>query len=989
MKVVLRRAIIIILLLILAGLLALLWISVRPLPLGFLINANENKLDIEGHRLEYSNLALFFDSGFGVSAKGVNFLAKDAPQPMVLDELEVRLRTAALLHGQVLPEIIIARGLKLDAALNREKATIGGIVINSSKGQDTPATDFIALLNNVDQNSALTNYLNALQEFRVEKAQILFHDQIEAQDWQADKLRVHLEKKAQGGFEFTIKLALQRGLDHVPVEFGFTHEKGAPSAAMHAKIAVPNLKMLAGYVPAGLADALTSPIILKVSTVLGEGNTFSAPAFRVTCSQGILHLPTVFSSDLDFAAIDLNGAYDFSAAGSLTIDSVRFQDRLGFEITAAGKLSSLRANPFLDASINLSPTTIDHIAHYLPDAAASQLSHWLSSNLNLATVRLARMEMSGPLADFPFPEDKPGTKFHAAFEFDNLEVVYQNAFQPGRELAGTFEMNRGLISIRSPAGKIGGQQVSNLLVTIGDVMKHGEAPVLSVSGEAAGDASDALATFVQPLAKNSRLPELQGKQTAQVKLSIPLAGKSGGLVFSVLSNIRQARVHIPDTPFTFESELLTVNSTDKETTITSDGLLNNRPTSLSIRETTSSFGENTAISLKTEINKEFCEAYIPKGYLQLDGTAKSTLALQKRSGRDDSYAYELSIDFLQAGTSVPALKWGKAAGAPASFSATGVLFLDKKALDVGKLSLTAPQMNIGASGRVLVDKPELSEITVSPLIIGGTDLSLRYSAGKTVMTGRRLDYKALAMKQEDAAGKPLPDLDVALNIDEVTLNQGLLRKITGGAKSAGGAWKALDFRAKTPGQGDARIYLDAQGFKASSSDAGALLKVLSLSSDLRGGNFEGNMSPSPGKKLDLKDAHGSFTITNVRILKSPLLFKILSFFSLEKWLSSEEGAVFQEIGASYNIKGSIFEIEESHLTSPLLTIYLSGTLDMLKNDMNLKGKAVPLRSAGTLTENIPLLGKGISAVQRRLLGANFTVKGPTGNPDVSFLTLPF
>lgn len=988
---ILRQAVILFLFLFLAGLVFLLGISIKPLPLGFLLGANENKFDFGGNELRYSTLALFFDAGFGVTAESVTFLAKNAKKPAVLDELEVRFHTLPLFHLRLLPRVITARGLKLDAELSTEGFTAGGMRISpaGNKEQEEPAADLISLLNNADEGSPAAAYLNALEEFRVEKARIVFHDKIRAQDWQADKLRVHLGRSIQGSLELKITLGLAREGAHLPMQFDFIHEKNAQSAALRAKISVPNLKLLAGYVPAALAEGLTCPTVFKVRTVLGAGNKLAPPQFSAACREGALHLPAVFSRDLEFAALEFAGDYDFSANGTLTIPSFKFQDRQGFTVNANAKLSSLSAIPFIEAAVSLSPVSIDHLAHYLPDSAAPALSRWLDANLNLADIREAKVELSGPLAEFPFGEDNPGTKFHAAFQFDNLEVVYLSTFPPGRGLSGTFAMDRGIISIRSPAGKISNQQVSELAVTIGDLMKRGQAPLLTVKGQAAGDAADALSAFVRPLAKNSRLPEIQGTQTAQVNLAVPLAGKSNGLTFSVQSGIRQTKIRLPDTPFTFESDLLTVNSTDRETTIQSNGRLNNRPTTLSIRESTAKFGENTVIDVETEIGKELCDAFIPKRYLALDGTAKSAVALRKRSGAEDSYTYELNVDFLKADTDIPVLKWTKRAGTPGSLRANGVFSAATEVLEISKLALTGPAMNIGASGRVLINQPQLSELSVSPLVVGETDISVRYAKGKTAVTGRKLDYKALTAKEDNEPSAELPALDLSVNIDDVKMNHGNLRQAAGTVKTDAGSFTALDFSAKAPAHGDARLYIESGVLKGTSTNAGAVLKVLGLSGDIRGGTFTGSLSSPRSKRIDIKDAEGSFSIRDVRVLRSPVLFKILSYFSLEKWLSSKEGAIFSEVGVTYALKNSMLEIKEANLSSPLLTIYFSGTINTLKGEMDLKGKAVPLRSAGEFTENIPLVGKGVSAIQKRLLGANFTVKGPNNNPDVSFLTLPF
>jgi len=972
-------------------LLLLLALSRNPLDITPFIAKQASKLDLGGCRLDFAKVELLFEHGLNIQVKDAALFSNHTHRLTRIDELKIRLHGPSLLQLKIRPAYISAHGAAVSAELGPEGFFVAGQPLGRQSTPGKSAADIISVLNSIHRaESPLGEFISALAGLQLETSQIIFYDRIHSAEWHADKIRVAFSS-TDARLRLAIHTNLRRKTEFVPIEIRFTHAAGSDQAQIDAKFTLSGLTMLAGYVPRAVAESLTTKALLKLSTAIGPGNIMAAPEFVVDGKNTTLHLPSVFSADLNFTDVEARGRYSSDKAKSLNIDRLMLKDESGLTITSSANIEVLPAGLTLRLSAELSPTTIDHLERYFPTAAAPPLSLWLSNNLNLARINSAKIEMAGPLREFPWPDEHPDTKFNASFAFEDLEVHYWDRLPPGREVSGDFAMDRGVIIIRGKDAKIGEQNVPHVLVEIADVMRTHTPPSITVNGEATGELANALSTFVQPLAQGAVMPEVAGLQSSHIRVNVPLAAPNT-TNYSIASRVEKLKVRLPDPAIDFISDLTTLDITENETVIRGHGNLNEQRVDLTIREQAKGFGQATELEIRGEISPKFCAAFLPENYLALQAPVSGALSVKKKA--DKLFAYTLQLDAARAPLSVPVFKWQKTAQAPGSLLSRGNFSVADRSINVETLTPSAPQLSINASGQFSLQQPQRSKLNAS-FTIGNTALHLSHASGKTAISGDKLDFSALALsgKTEKQAEIQLPDLDLAFNVDEVTLNKGRLRDFRGTVRSSNKRLTNVDFSAQTSHKGNVRLLAVSENevpvLVLTSNDAGALTRVFGIESNIMGGTLRMDLS-SPNRQVPaLEDAQGQVSLQNVRVTESPLLFQILSVFSLQQWLSPEKGAVFDEIALVYELNGEMLSIKEANFSSPLLTIFLKGKVNITSGELAMTGQAVPLQTAGKLSEMIPLIGKTVSGVQKSLLGAPFTVSGTMEKPKVSFLPNPF
>lgn len=171
-----------------------------------------------------------------------------------------------------------------------------------------------------------------------------------------------------------------------------------------------------------------------------------------------------------------------------------------------------------------------------------------------------------------------------------------------------------------------------------------------------------------------------------------------------------------------------------------------------------------------------------------------------------------------------------------------------------------------------------------------------------------------------------------------------------------------------------------------SDDFGAFLNTFTGADNCLGGNLNLTAS-SPNKQvLDLTDVAGELEIKDISVKDQPLLVHIISYFSVDKWLSAKAGIPLSKISAKYTLKDDILKLPEIKLDAPFISINLKDVeIDLANSTIKGKGKAVPLRVVGKVTELVPVVGDAISETQQAVVAVPFNFNGSLSDPNVSFI----
>jgi hypothetical protein len=132
----------------------------------------------------------------------------------------------------------------------------------------------------------------------------------------------------------------------------------------------------------------------------------------------------------------------------------------------------------------------------------------------------------------------------------------------------------------------------------------------------------------------------------------------------------------------------------------------------------------------------------------------------------------------------------------------------------------------------------------------------------------------------------------------------------------------------------------------------------------------------------------SITITDGNLNRFTLLKRILSLVNLKNWLTAQfpdprkAGIPFKTLDADFRAVRGNFYTDNLRLNGPVMDITARGNIDFATNTMDMEIDLLALQTVNWLINNIPIIGKNLSAATKHLVGAYFQVRGPTANPSI-------
>jgi hypothetical protein len=93
--------------------------------------------------------------------------------------------------------------------------------------------------------------------------------------------------------------------------------------------------------------------------------------------------------------------------------------------------------------------------------------------------------------------------------------------------------------------------------------------------------------------------------------------------------------------------------------------------------------------------------------------------------------------------------------------------------------------------------------------------------------------------------------------------------------------------------------------------------------------------------------------------------------------------MFTRLGGSFRLTNGIAHTEDLRLESGVADLLFAGDLDLPKDHMNMKIRAMPLGSIGSVMDKVPVAGKQLKRAKESVLSTDFIARGPIGNPEVT------
>ncbi|MBM3557975.1 MAG: hypothetical protein FJX47_20750 [Alphaproteobacteria bacterium] len=239
----------------------------------------------------------------------------------------------------------------------------------------------------------------------------------------------------------------------------------------------------------------------------------------------------------------------------------------------------------------------------------------------------------------------------------------------------------------------------------------------------------------------------------------------------------------------------------------------------------------------------------------------------------------------------------------------------------------------------------------------------------------------------------MPNLEMTLRLDRVIVGpQEAVTGLEAEAVHDRDHWKRIAVSAAI-GDAPIRVRLDpvpgAPGagrrkLVVASADAGAFGRVLDLYTNVRGGRLQ--LEAFIEDALPGEPVVGNLRLEDIRLVDTPVLAKLLTVGSLTGMvdLLRGEGIGFKKFDIPFRLTESRIDMAGAVGAGDALGITIEGTIDRKKETLDLRGTISPAYTINSLLSNLPIIGGLFTARPGEgIIGLNYTVKGPTAEPDVS------
>jgi hypothetical protein len=223
---------------------------------------------------------------FDIKAIGVGLRGPDGGEIARFNELGVDIFLPALLHGQVVPERIEVRGLRLSVTRKTDGtldiAFAGDTNSNTSKSTKGDGDEWLEAW----LGGKADGPLRRLNHFRISDAALTVDDEVLGLSWGGRGLDLALGRDGKG-IDADLKLTIQIGDGQIPVEFHGRYQRASREIRGHLQFSKLAPALLAELVPSlqALGD-LKNPIDGSIDAVAHKGWKFEVSAFDLASAYG-------------------------------------------------------------------------------------------------------------------------------------------------------------------------------------------------------------------------------------------------------------------------------------------------------------------------------------------------------------------------------------------------------------------------------------------------------------------------------------------------------------------------------------------------------------------------------------------------------------------------------------------------------------------------------------------------------------------------------
>jgi hypothetical protein len=896
-------------------------------------------------------------------------------------------------RGRLLPTSIVVDRPTLAADLAREGGMLQRVL---AKTDSNSQGEFVDLL--IEQLLSEPNYhsvLGQLDTVEVTNARLSLRDVPSGVMWDAPNVQARLKRDAAGVIiTANARFISSTTQEPIDVSLSGTYARDRSRVSVEAGLDGMKPSMLADLSPdtailRGLDIALSGRLRIE-ATGKGEVRTV---AMEVTAGAGTITLPGILPSSQKVRSVSALAHVD-AASHTARIDHIDV-DLGAAKIAVSGTGLRTEQGQTFTGRAEVKQIPIDKLGDYWPFDLAEGGRMWALANLSGGTLDVAtEFAVSTPGNDL---DQLKVDRSVALLEYRGMMVRYMSHMPELQNVSGKARFERGRLHFDVAGGTAVGLAVAGATIDLTGL--DGAGPhFAALRVPITGPAATVVALLARPRLGLPREvlydpKRLGGDVAVELTLGFPLIN---ALTLAEIDIKADAAV----SAFSLKGAIGSVDLTDavgrivygnSQLNITSIGKLDGHPVDIVWRE---QFGSRVPWRQRYELKGTIPAALIAKAGFPspepyISGPVGVT-SLSYQTAPNGSGELQGKFDLKGAKVTTP-FAWTKEAGSD------GQLGLSMKVAAGGKLTsgdFEGRASGLAAKGQIRFgDNSSVQQVAISQLQVGGTDIAGEWRRSGTgvdvTLRGRTLEYsrlRAILKMREDlakqtpggAAATARESTRFAIQLGGFALERGNLGSVNGrlelsddrvvSADLSIGAGKGGTFRVTPAGSvRNVGVYV---------ADFGQLLKQTGWLDGFVGGDFD-----LRGRFDDTQKAaplSGKLKIGPYRLEKVTPRPGVGTLNSTIEALGRAGNPLqqFDSLEASLTKTGERIELRKGHTSGKSIGLTTAGTIDLGKDQANLRGIVVPGFALNNVLSNVPLLGPlltggkdgGVFAIGYRLEG---------------------
>ncbi len=176
---------------------------------------------------------------------------------------------------------------------------------------------------------------------------------------------------------------------------------------------------------------------------------------------------------------------------------------------------------------------------------------------------------------------------------------------------------------------------------------------------------------------------------------------------------------------------------------------------------------------------------------------------------------------------------------------------------------------------------------------------------------------------------------------------------------------------------------DGDHLVLTTGNAGQVLKALSITDAIRGGNMTMTVLYAPD---DASYYTANFALTDFRVIEAPTAVRMLSVLSLAGLYSLIEGdgTAFTEGQARISVTPDQQRIEYAKARGDALALEVTGLINTNDDTLDVSGALFPVYLITQILGQVPLVGELVTGLNHEgVFNTRFQLKGPVDDPDTN------